>query len=719
MNIEGLKLGFFQYLQEKYANENNEIGAENLDLATFNVFMYQSEFQEYIEEQGADVTTFNLSEDNGDFTDISADDINAVMSMLNDLEANGEFTEDSLPVISEQNSSILPKQETNVSTRNKDFSFLKDLGVEFNDDEKNTLNILFGEDEENAKQLLSYIDGNVGQLTKNDLQTLKQYINKLKGLGFSDEEIKKNIMGLDGKSDKLTGEDFAKLKKELEGGSLLQSLEEASEAGIQTNSEMEASGNGDAPSGTPSASANTEKNIDNMSISELEAELENAKAEQQKAKDEYMTELETVNSELAGKIKDTTAQKTQKETELQSKQQELTDYNSQKTQAISELNAAKAQISSIDGQISTLKSQLNQEGADTAAINSQIATLEEQKRQLEQETIPNLEDKISQLDEKITELETNTIPTLEKEISDLDKSITTLEAEAMQLASSNAGLQAKLDVYNKAGDYINSVESKLQTRKLNKEKYENMDMPDKTMAPKDFRDDPDNYDNLPLTYTLDGKEYKCVGFSEYDLDGDGKTDFKPDSWEEVQRYFANAGVANIGKYGTMQCHNYSDILGQFILGDANMDFVRALYDETNDPNFNQNDLAGKMATDRAYNERTFAKADSGDRDDSHAIIKNELQNGRPSVINVNGHYVLAVGIADDGEILIWDSYNGSMQRLGRSSNNSEKAHRNMVNGDAVMVYADNYYYHYGRSCAFDYWQYVENDPEYVRKNAYK
>ena len=44
-----------------------------------------------------------------------------------------------------------------------------------------------------------------------------------------------------------------------------------------------------------------------MSISELEAELENAKAEQQKAKDEYMTELETVNSELAGKIKDTNA----------------------------------------------------------------------------------------------------------------------------------------------------------------------------------------------------------------------------------------------------------------------------------------------------------------------------------------------------------------------------------------------------------------------------
>ncbi|MBR2974556.1 MAG: hypothetical protein IKC47_02295, partial [Clostridia bacterium] len=154
-------------------------------------------------------------------------------------------------------------------------------------------------------------------------------------------------------------------------------------------------------------------------------------------------------------------------------------------------------------------------------------------------------------------------------------------------------------------------------------------------------------------------------------------------------------------------------------GDANMDFVKALYDETNDPNFGDKDLAGKMGTDKAYNERTFAKADAGDRDDSHAIIKNELQNGRPSVINVNGHYVLAVGIADDGEILIWDSYNGSMQRLGLSSNSSESAHRNMVNGDAVMVYADNYYYHYGRSVAFDYWQYVENDPEYVRQHAYK
>lgn len=229
---------------------------------------------------------------------------------------------------------------------------------------------------------------------------------------------------------------------------------------------------------------------------------------------------------------------------------------------------------------------------------------------------------------------------------------------------------------------------------------------------------------MPMTYTLDGEEYHCIGFEGYDLDGDGEIDFKPDSWEEVQRYFANGGVANIGKFGSMQCHNYSDVLGQFVLGDANMEFVQALYNETNDNTYGDVDTAGKLATQREWNPRRFAQCKASDRDAERAIIENELQNGRPALVSVptsqGQHWAVAVGISDDGDILIWDSYNGSIKKLGRSSNNdTNDLHRNLATSNGVMVYCQNYSYSYSEFAYIDYWNYVENSPQYVLETGYR
>ena len=246
---------------------------------------------------------------------------------------------------------------------------------------------------------------------------------------------------------------------------------------------------------------------------------------------------------------------------------------------------------------------------------------------------------------------------------------------------------------------------------------------DRTGAPKDYRGfDGINYDNLPMTYTLDGETYHLVGFESYDLDGDGQIDFKPESWEDVVTYFKNGGVRNLGKFGNRQCHNYSDILGQFILGVAHPEFVQELLNETNDPNYGDKDRAGYMGTSSDWNPRNFAMCAAKDRDEEHAIIENELQNGRPCVVRVDSgsHYVLAVGMSEDGDILIWDSYDGVLEKLARSSNDDSNTNgRKLDPNRGVNVYCEGYEYEYGTAEAFDYWSYVGGTPEYVLEHGYK
>lgn len=270
--------------------------------------------------------------------------------------------------------------------------------------------------------------------------------------------------------------------------------------------------------------------------------------------------------------------------------------------------------------------------------------------------------------------------------------------------------------------YLKEVTAVLTRRRTDQIKDGESVKLNKGDAPKDYsKHSSFCYDNLPMTYELDGKIYHCVGFEGYDMDSDGEIDFKPNSWEEVQRYFVNGGVRNLGKFGNMQSHNYSEMLGQFVLGVAHQDFVQALYDETNKSGFGDKDLAGDMGRQSEWNSRNFVKCSAKDRDAERAIIENELQNGRPCVIRVDGysHYVAAVGISEDGDILIWDSYEGAMEKLARSSNDDNNdSGRKLVKTDGVNVYCEGYSYQYSTAAVIDYWSYVGNSTEYALKNGY-
>ncbi len=166
-------------------------------------------------------------------------------------------------------------------------------------------------------------------------------------------------------------------------------------------------------------------------------------------------------------------------------------------------------------------------------------------------------------------------------------------------------------------------------------------------------------------------------------------------------------------------HNYSNVLADLTLGVANTDLTAALIQETENPEYGDLDTAGLYEKQAEYNTRDCVPCKAKDRNAERAIIENELQNGRPCLVSVpydgGCHWVTAVGMSDDGDILIWDSYNSSIEKLGRSSNSDEtKLHRNMATSNGVMVYVQGSSYKYANPGYVNYWDdCVGKDVEYT------
>ena len=739
MNFQQFKIDFLSFLQEKYNIDTNLVNSDSFSSDNINIFMYQSEFEEYL-KTNSDLDISLFSSDGSDLSSINLENSNYTQKEITDEE--NEIIVDLLKDYTDQEEILNSSDAENALTpnvKNSSLNFSDNYNDVFDANELSILNTLFdlnkdgsiSDDENtNALDMINLLDGNADSLTKKDFEIIKNYISKLLKSGMDNKEIINNIMSLDSNSESLSIDDFQKIVSNNTSENLTETIpltnQSNSQNEIQNNSSSNSTSDNISSSNrnnTPSGSAQTEKNVNNMSIKELEAELENAKSAVSTAENDYKNELKLVNEELSKKMTETTENISLKESELESANTQLSDLNSKINADTSALNDANARIGDIDSSISELESLLTNEDVDKESIQSQISNLEEEKRKIEEETIPGLEESIETNQNAVQKLESETIPAIQSELAKLNEDYAKYEQEVKNISESNNGLKIKLETYESALEYKNNVEKTLQSKKISQEKALNSDMPKNSEAPQDYSSlDEYTFKNLPLSYSLNGQEYHCVGIAGYDLNSDGKVDFKPDSWEELQRYFANGGVANIGKYGTKQCHNYSDMLGQFVLGDVNQEFVQALYDETNNPEYGNKDTAGKMGTDKNWNPRRFAACKSNNRDEERAIIENELQNGRPCLIRVDGysHYVAAVGIADNGDILIWDSYDGDMERLGRTANNdNNEEHRNLVNKDGVMVYCEGYSYQYATAKTIDYWSYVGNSPEYVLKNGYK
>lgn len=737
MNIE------FKLIQnfKKYLKELNNLSADNQDkynINSSNIFsQYSDEFQDFLLSnynvdysslfsENSDKNIFlNIKYENGQFVSSSQnfEDAEIMAELLNAISNENQFvdvfdTDFDGEISQDEYNSILEGLQSDNSQGL--------IGIL---DDMNAINPYF-DDENNQKQTISIIDGvddifakdNIEMFTKlfdsdndgvlsdeeyditrnflntlndkfgeDELYEIQNYINSmLNDSDFNIENLASYLKGFNGDFSDITLDDFINISIGFNTNDIM----EQQGAGSQESFDNYQKRHGQTSKRGSSSLAYEEKNVNNMNIEQLQQELSNAQNSVNTALNNYQNALNEIDTTKAKELND--IQSSISEIEIN-----IAEIDSAITSQTSAVSNLENNISNYQNLIASEKSKENPDNNLISSYEQKIKELEKQKDAINNEIISYEQQK--------NELNNN----LEIQNANLNSKIEEISSLYPQLAE----LKEK---YDKALNYVNQVEQTLALRKENKEKSENADTKDLEYGSKNYKDKPDDYTNLPLTYTLDGKEYHCVGFEGYDTDGDGQIDFQLESWEEAQRYLANGGVRNIGQYGSMQCHNYSAVVCDLALGTLNSDIANALVQETENPEYGDKDTAGKMGTligdtDGKYNTRAYAQCKVSGRDEQIEIIKNELQNGRPCLVSVpysgGQHWVSAIGMSEEGDVLIWDSYDGSIQRLGTSSGEERRV---IASSNGVMVTTPGHTYKYNSGEYINYWdEYVDNSMDNV------
>ena len=763
----GLLLQFQQYLINTKAGtvDKEQLENEYSDLSIASIYTkYADEFEEFAKDYfGEDVfekmdSPRDLLSNPDLLNGISQETLDAYDEEIAIAMGNGDVNKASNVQETGQVAQVQPvlpnveqnKTEESAQTPNKkgkcNVSSVNNLeDINLSETDTNVLNKLFGLDDENkntqenqskADELLSsLIDDNKG-VTKDKVKILQDYISKLTDKKLSEDDIVKTIKMLDGKEDELSADDFKELARLVKDGKLDDFL---NEAGIQSNEaaanaaeDPAAAGAADAGStggGGPNAPASAQASLDNMSVEDLEAELAKAKTDLDEA-------LKSVNSELVER--QTTA-----ENNLKAAQDESARLDEQiggnKLLIVgyqATIDANNTSISDLNSQLSTLETSEGVDGLEGVEAGSEMAEVAEEAADAQKETIESqkqsiseqiakLEEENKKLEEQIKELEAENAE-LEAKKLEQDALVTQYTEELASIEQEISTIASTNETVGQAQQYLNDVQSMYDKRVSEKEAADKVEILDVNTNAKDLRNSED-MSNLPLTYELDGKTYHCPKFASYDTDGDGVKDFEINSWEEFQRYALNAGICNVGKYGSMQCQNASAWYMQFALGVADMSIIKEMKAESENSSYGNNDTAGMMTTqigeEAGKNQRYLTKV-KGNRDESYELIVNELKNGRPCVVSVPGgssaHYVLAMGISDDGDILIMDSYNCAMKKLGYANSaayaKGDKQHRNLASGNGVLVFSQGHTYLYGDNGDWlkneQYWETCGSDVDY-------
>ena len=376
MNFNEFKLDFIAFLREKYFYDNSETSFLDEDISIFN---YKQDFKRYLGEK-TDINTsssiFDLESLNscnfidGQFYD-NSNDINdggnsIILGLLNDILKQEEYfeeididkssdidknealnfilkkTEDDdlsenlsidnmLEFSSEQSSNVF----LNLGNQYNKLLSSKDIGTISYIFDSNNDGLISEDENQNAISFLSVLDGIENDFSIEDITVIKEYISNMISNGLSTEQIKESIWNLGGKKDELSKFDFQELSKIISNTDI-SFLPEAIQEGIKPNVVMENNGAGEnynQSSGTSgrnvSSPAFLEANINNMSIQELESELTNAQQEVSNLKNDYLTELEKVDKELADKINENNEKILLKEEELNAANTQLEDLNTQ------------------------------------------------------------------------------------------------------------------------------------------------------------------------------------------------------------------------------------------------------------------------------------------------------------------------------------------------------------------------------------------------------
>ena len=582
----------------------------------------------------------------------------------------------------------------------------------------------------------------INGVSDNDIKALLADKKAVKLLGLDkngkiNDKLRKLLQGLDGDASSFTKDDFNKLKNIIAGSEDTITDEEFSGMIENATNEIESmlenilspQSNsdfnfeiGDNTSTTPSAASNNantnsntntgndiEKNISGMTIDELKNELISSNASVEENTSELnsvinesspeLTEMKAAAEEAYNAYQESLKENDEKLAEeldqaknnVEEKEKAIQETDEQINNKENELDNVNADISSAESNLSALESSLS-------SLQSEAASDDEEKKTAAQSKIESVKAQIENTKAKIEELKTQK-DTIENEISDLENQKSAQETElseanavlsevqtkATMLSDSNPELKSMQEQYeaaNKAFNEFKTEQKAILTEQLQKSKEHLREVQteiNKRESSKITREYAPN--GLTLSYNENGTEYDVVGINGFD------------SLEEFQRYVKNAGLTNLGKYGTKQCLNYSNIYGQLILGVANEELEAAFRAETEDETYGDVDRAGELGQKREYNTRNFRPIYSANLEEELNTVATELSEGRPVVFgNQNGsHYMIIVGMKQgatppysEGDFLMMDSYNGSISQLGTK--------RNIGKSNSLFVYEEGFRY---------------------------
>ncbi|MBE7704799.1 MAG: CHAP domain-containing protein [Cyanobacteria bacterium SIG29] len=483
MNFESLKIGFVQYIKEKNQSEMSNLPN---DISDISIFMYASEFKEYIaEELNIDTSILNKSIneilsmeiENGKLVDPNEEN---TKSLVNNDE-NGDINQQ--PIIAPDTQEGLP---TGAPTSENAQPMIPSEGnppIDASELITGLLNNLF-----NDENFMNFVDNDKnGELNKDEMIN---FFNSIKNNDYNEENISLEDILI--ATDEIKENSFKITTPE--------TVKESVQAEVPITKAPSSSGysNGGGSSYNNYSSSDTsskteEKNISNMSESDLKNELKisegdlekNQKAlsslydgsdEKLKSMNEnaeslyttYQEKLKLVDVEMAEQVDTLKTNITNKETELNNKDQEISTQentiskaeNTYKNATASKenLKATKESLENVD------KSEMSSE--KSADLSNKINTISEQITQAEEaekaalEVLNEEKEKLNTLNEQRKTIETD-LNTLKTEMSGLEEQISTEYPEIAEYM--NQYNKAKQDADKYKEEQISVEKGNIQT----------------------------------------------------------------------------------------------------------------------------------------------------------------------------------------------------------------------------------------------------------------
>ena len=460
MNFESLKLGFKEYLkknaelsEEKYELESNDVS----------IFMYTDEFKNYLEDElNCNVTDFKKSLKNLSKYEIK----------------DGELVE--------KNSDKTSKKAKNSEEEASD-SEIKDSSITSNEDitDENKEEISDSADSLSLKDVspedlkeAELVTGIINDLLQSE--DFKKVLDRDEDDKITTEELQEffeSIKDNDDNDKDISLEDILKANEDIKENKFKFKSDDENEKAEEikdNNSANSVNSNGsNVVSNSPvnnSGQEQEEKTLENMSIDELEQELNTKKTALnenqelltsiinesyseisdmkntvQDAYDKYQEELKKVDEDMAKELDDKQVEITEKEDEINKNDVEIITAEADVNEAQNTYDSLKSQVANMEGILQSLKSTDSSAMDDTkkAELQSQIAEVQAQLdslKEAEETAKVDLESKKENLDAL-----NETKNTLEEDLAELNNQKTDIETK---ISEKYPEVQEYMDNYN-------------------------------------------------------------------------------------------------------------------------------------------------------------------------------------------------------------------------------------------------------------------------------